>query len=148
MSNKSKIDKLWNQFRESINLAYADAENENSDDKRCLRDYAENISWSDSLNALLAREIENERQHRRNRPAVSGFSAETAAKLILMQQAKDGATALKIPNATSFLIFRQSAVESQVIGFIIKKYLTAEWRAELVELDYPKLMQPEKAVSA
>ncbi|MGB8800690.1 MAG: hypothetical protein WCC97_08385 [Candidatus Acidiferrales bacterium] len=149
MNTKQKVDKLWEDFRAAINAAYAEAEKSRNDDGLCLRDYAENISWSDALRDLLARETANERQHRSNRPSVAGFSAETAAKLILMQQAGIGALQPTMPCATAFLVFRQSAVEAQVIGFLAKKHLTVEWRVALAEFDYAKLMQPATdAVSA
>src|ERR1700676_3858466 len=84
MSTKQIVDNLWNEMREAINRAYAIADKNRDADGTCLRDYAENISWSDSLAALLGRESANERQHRSNRPSVPGFSVDTASKLILM----------------------------------------------------------------
>lgn len=149
MNTKLKVDTLWEDFRAAINAAYAEAEKSRNDDGLCLRDYAENISWSDALRDLLARETANERQHRSTRPSVAGFSAETAAKLILMHQAGTGAVASEMPRATAFLVFRQSAVEAQVLGFIVNKHLSVDWRVALAELDYAKLMQPAaSAVSA
>jgi hypothetical protein len=143
-NTKKRIDTLWDGFREAINAAYTEADKKRDNDGTCLRDYAENISWSDALGSLLARETTNERQHRRNRPSVSGFSVESAAKLILMEQARTGAAASEMPRATAFLVFRQSAVEAQVIGFLAKKHLPAEWRAAIAKLDYAKLMQPKQ----
>ena len=155
-NTKKQIDTLWDGFREAINAAYAEASKAAStarglqgdyrskEDGLCLRDYAENISWSDALASLLSRETDNERQHRHNRPSVPGFSVESAAKLILMEQAATGAAASEMPRATAFLVFRQSAVEAQVIGFLAKKHLPAEWRVAIANLDYAKLMQPKQ----
>ena len=139
-NTKQKVDKLWEEMRAAINAAYAEADKKRDDDGTCLRDYAENISWSDALASLLARETANERQHRRNRPSVPGFSVESATKLILMEQARAGAVAGEMPRATAFLVFRQSAVEAQVIGFLAKKHLSADWCASVAELDYARLM--------
>ena len=145
MQTKAKVDKLWDEFRVAINTAYAEAEKsrEHEDDGRCLRDYAENITWSDNLAALLGRETANERRHRTNRPSIKGFSKETAAKLILMNNAKDGAKMAELPKSTYFLVFRQTAVEAEVIGFLARKYLLTTWRDAVVALDYAELMKQE-----
>jgi hypothetical protein len=134
---------LWNELRESINKAYAAPAERGSQDEHeraCLRDYAENISWSDALSALAGRETANERQHRSNRPSVPGFSCSTAAKLILMTNVAQGAKAEAMPSATAFLVLRQTAVEAQVIGWLIRKHLDAKWIEAVENLDYAKLM--------
>ena len=138
MNTKQKIDGLWDEFREAINKAYAVAEKVRDEDGCCLRDYAENISWSDSTARLLGRETANERQHRSNRPSVPGFSNESAAKLILMWQASRVKT---MPCATAFLMSRQTAIEAQVIGFLAKNQLTDAWRDAVEALDYADLMK-------
>ena len=143
MNTKQKVDMLWREMREAINTAYAIADEERNKDGICLRDYAENISWSDSLAGLLGRESANERQHRSNRPSVPGFSIETAAKLILMDNMKDGASKAEMPRATASLVFRKTAIEAQVIGYLIRDRLTPEWRESVSSLDYAKLMQLE-----
>src|SRR4051812_33833466 len=127
MNNTQLINKLWKEFRNAINVTYAVGARTKNDDLQCLRDYAENISWSDDLAALLGRETANERQHRRNRPAVAGFSNETAAKLILMGNVAKGAMMAEMPKATAFLVLRQTAVEAEVIGFLCRHALTGEW---------------------
>jgi hypothetical protein len=147
MKSKQQIDSLWKQFREAINSAYAEADKKRDENGICLRDYAENISWSDNLATLLGRETANERQHRSNRPSIPGFSAETAAKLILLNQASNGAAQEQLPQSTAFLVFRQTAVEAQVIGFLSKKHLSAEWHQAVASLNYADLMQPAKAVA-
>lgn len=145
MNIKKHIDANWREFRDAIDDTYASVGSlpdgsQERDDAACLRDYAENVSWSDSLARLLARETENEREHRRNRPSVPGFSAETAAKLILMIQAANGNTK-PMPRATCFLVFRQTAIEAQVLGNICGTRLTAAWRAAVNSLDYSDLMK-------
>ena len=139
MNTKQTIDSLWEQFRKAINETYANGKNHNSE---CLRDYAENISWSDSLAALLGRETANERQHRSNRPSVPGFSNETAAKLIIMNQVFAGSSLDTMPQATEFLVFRQTAAEARVIGYLIRNRLDSKWGQTLGQFDYSKLMQP------
>ena len=143
MNTKQQIDTLWQEFREAINKSYATANKIYDVDNpgTCLRDYAEDISWSDSMARLLGREAANERQHRSNRPSVPGFSVESAAKLILMQQAINGALAEDMPSASDFLVYRQTAIEAQVIGYLVKNQLSAEWRDTVMALDYSKLMK-------
>lgn len=143
MNTKQVVDKLWQEMREAINVTYESAPNTASfkDDKACLRDYAENISMSDDLAGLLGRETANERQHRRNRPSVPGFSNETAAKVILMDNMREGALRADMPQATEFLVFRQTAAEAHVLGFLIRENLSAEWREQILTLDYSKLMK-------
>jgi len=145
ISTKAKIDKLWEQFRTAIDAAYTEADRQHNEDGSCLRDYARNISWSDNLAGLLNRETANERRHRSNRPSVPGFSSETASKLVLMNQVEAGASLKAMPRATEFLVFRQTAAEARVIGFLAQKFLALEWREGLTELDYAKLMQPKAA---
>ena len=143
-STKIQIDRLWETMRDALDKAYSVANAGRDEQGTALRDYARDIHWHDATKALLREETANERQHRRNRPSVSGFSVESAAKLILMEQAGTGAAASEMPRATAFLVFRQSAVEAQVIGFLAKKHLPAEWRAAIAKLDYAKLMQPKQ----
>lgn len=143
MNAKTQINKLWDEMRGAINRAYATANKTNDQDGVCLRDYAENISWSDSTARLLGREAANERQHRSNRPSVPGFSVESAAKLILMNQAYRGANELELPRSTAFLVFRQTAVEAQVIGHLIRAELAQSWRDAISALDYSELMKGE-----
>lgn len=132
---------LWNEFREAINRAYqTNGKGEAfTDDFGCLRDYADFMG--DALQQLLDRETANERQHRSHRPAVPGFSAGTAARLILMENARKGAELSEMPRATAFLVLRQTAVEAEVIGYIVRDYLPKPWRDAVANLDYAKLMK-------
>jgi hypothetical protein len=145
MNTKAQVNQLWRQFREAINLAYAAASQENDENGMALRDYAENISWSDSLARLLGRESASERQHRSGRPSVPGFSIETASKLIIMEQAANGAKlaieSKPLPSATLFLVCRQTAIESQVIGYLAARFISSDWLAAVQSLDYADLMQ-------
>lgn len=143
MNTKQTVNLLWVGLRQRINQAYAVADKTRNDDGMCLRDYAENISWSDNLAALLGREAANERQHRSNRPSTPGFSVETASKLLLMENIRSGASKDKMPSATTFLVFRQTAAEAQVIGFLVREYLDQEWRQAVENLDYSRLMKGE-----
>jgi hypothetical protein len=136
---------LWRELRKSINRAYADCSKESltqrlRDDLTCLRDYAENISWSDALEQLLERETLAEKQHRGTRSVV-GFSAGTAARLILMQNVVKGANMTKEPRATEFLVLRQTAVEAEVIGWIMGAWLDPNWIKAVESYDYAKLMK-------
>ena len=140
MGAKRQIDILWSDFRKAINQAYAQGEKQDFSGA-ALRDYAENISCSDNTAALLGRETANERQHRRNRPSVPGFSVESAAKLILINHAAEGSKLDAVPDGTMFLICCQTAAEARVIGFLVKDFITSEWRDRVSALDYSKLMQ-------
>jgi len=136
-----QIDSLWSEFRKAINSTYEQADKSKDENGICLRDYAENVSWSDSLARLLDRETANEKAHRSGRPAVSGFSARTAAKLILLGNAAEGSNAANLPSATAFLVLRQTAVEAQVIGFLSRSFLSSSWRESIKAFDYAKLMK-------
>jgi hypothetical protein len=138
MTNTQVINNLWQEMREAINRAYAKAGN--NQDLICLRDYAENISWSDDLQKLLDTETANERQHRGTRPQVVGFSAGTAAKLILMQNVIKGARLFKLPSAVDYLRYRHSAFEAEVIGFLVRSQLEKDWFRAVESYDYAKLM--------
>ena len=142
MTDTQKINKLWAQFREAINTAYKVSQRPGNalDDENCLHDYAENVSMQDDLAALLGRETANERRHRRNSAAPAGFSAGTAAMLILMRNAADGAFLTEMPKATKFLVLRQTAVEAEVIGYLARHALTGEWCKAVREFDYAEMM--------
>lgn len=145
MSTKTEVNKLWEQFRQAINAAYAEADKANDEDGMCLKDYAEDISWHDDLAKLLGREAANERQHRRSSRAPADFSIDTASKLILMSSAAFGASKDTMPKATAFLMLRQTAVEAETIGFLARKHLSQEWRDAVNGMDYAKLMKVESA---
>lgn len=129
---------LWSEMRQAINNAYASAGD--NQDLQCLRDYAEDISWSDDLQKLLDHETANEREHRRNRPSIPGFGCSTAARLIIMRNVSDGSKMEALPKATAFLVLRKTAVEAEVIGFLIREYLAPEWHKAVNSYDYAKLM--------
>src|SRR5262249_16864414 len=141
---KEQINVLWREFREAINTTYGNGKNV-SDDVSCLRDYAENISWHDDLSALLGKESAEERRHRNGRPEHTynpkNFSVDSAAKLLGMENARKGSEMTEMTRATTFLVLRQSAVEAEVIGFIIRENLPEGWRDAIASLDYAKLMQ-------
>lgn len=145
MDTKKYVNTLWKELRESINLAYKTAAEEKNEDGECLRDYAENISWSDDLATLLDREAANERQHRSGRPSVPGFSVDTAAKLILLGNMARGAEmAIKgesMPKATTFLVRRKTAAEAQIVGYLTARFLQPAWIASVRTLDYAELMK-------
>src|ERR1700723_3492352 len=100
MNTKQQIDTLWNQLRTAINKTY-DIANKNNSEATCLRDYVEDISWSDSLQRLLGRETANERQHRSNRSSIPGFSNESAAKLLLMNNVVTGIQNKELVSSTA-----------------------------------------------
>lgn len=153
MSTKRTVDALWQEFRQVINAAYKNGQThsistEVKDDFTCLHDYVEDMTWHDDLAALVGREAANEQQHRKNDPPRPGFSIDTAAKLMIMENARKGAEMAELTRATAFLVFRQTAVEAEVIGWIIRDYLDPVWREKVAGLDYAKLMQEARDVVA
>lgn len=143
MTTTKQVNTLWDALRDAIDQTYKSAA-AGTIQANTLRDYARDISWSDDLEALLAAETANEREHRRNRPAVKDFSSETAAKLLLMHNIADGSKLTECPPATDFLRYRKTAVEAQVLGWLIRERVTDEWREQVEAMDYAKLMQEVK----
>ena len=139
-NTKKQIDRLWETMRDTLDKAYSVANVGRDEQGTALRHYARDIYWHDAMDALLREETANERQHRRGE-VVRGFSAESGAKLILLGQVATGAKAKSLPDVTGFLHFRITAMQSQVIGFLIRAQLPVDWFTELAKLDYPKLMQ-------
>jgi len=140
----TKINKLWNQFRASIDAADADGKKLNNADGHAecnaLHDYTSDRNWR--LFNLLGREQANERQHR-GVPYYGNnarLSVRDAAMLQLMQQASYGASQGVMPSAHLFLTMRVTAVEAWVIGFLCRKHLGKEWHEALAKLDYSELM--------
>ena len=143
MNTHQQLNQLWNQMRDAIDAAYKQEKADNNSGAaitKALRDYARDISWTDSLAALVGRETANERQHRQNRPSPRGFSGGDAANLIGMNCGSRGSDLLQMPSAAEFLVFRQTAVEAQVVGFLAKQFITPEWKAAVAKFDYAKLM--------
>jgi hypothetical protein len=140
MTNTQVISNLWQEMREAINQTYANAGDDQ--DLICLRDYSENTGWVDDLQKLLGAgaETANEKQHRGTRPQVVGFSSGTASKLILMQNVIRGARLPKLPSAVDYLRFRHTAFEAEVIGFLVRKHLHADWIKAVDSFDYAQLM--------
>jgi hypothetical protein len=144
VNTHARINMLWDQMRNAIDAAYAAENKANTSGAAiagALRDYARDISWSDNLAALLGREAANERQHRCNRPAPRGFSIQDASKLIVMNCVARGAQLMRMPNAAEYLVYRQTAVEAQVVGFLTREHLPVDWRQAVDSLDYAKLME-------
>ena len=139
MNTTQRINALWDSLRDAIDQTYRTADVGN-DVAGVLRDYARDISWHDDLRELLDRETANERQHRRDRPAVKDFSAKTAAQLLLMRNVVDGSEMRDCPPATDFLRYRKTVVEAQVLGWLIRANVADEWTAAVREFDYAKLM--------
>lgn len=141
MNTTQTINRLWEVMQDRISQAYKNAASGNSEEGMCLRDYAENQSMHDALSALLGRETANERKHRSYRPSPRGFSAQTAAKLILMTNVDSGSMMEAMPTATRFITLRQTAAEAELIGYLSRHTLSYEWGKSVKSLDYTKLMQ-------
>jgi hypothetical protein len=131
------ICQLWNQLRDAIDQAYQAA---TSDEGKALKDYARNVSWSDDLEKLLTSETANERQHRNSR-SVRGFSSQDAAKLIICGNVLRGTELQTVPSALTFVVFRPSAAEANLLGYLIRAHVTPEWKASVESLDYSECMK-------
>ena len=128
---------LWAELRNIIDQTYqANIE----EDAKSLRDYARNQSWSDDLEKLLADETANERQHRSLR-AVRGFSSSDAAKLIICGNVLRGSELAEMPSALTFITFRHSAAEANLLGYLVRANVTPEWKRAVESLDYAECMQ-------
>jgi hypothetical protein len=131
------ISQIWTGLRDAIDKAYKAG---NSDESNTLRDYAQNVSWNDSLEKLLRSEVQNEKQHRGTRP-VRGFSSQDAAKLIICNNVLRGTELQTIPSVLTFITFRPSAAEANLIGYLIREHVTADWKASVQSLDYSECMK-------
>jgi hypothetical protein len=141
MNTKQKIEFLWTTFQAAINSSYSQSRQFTISDQTALRDYATDMAFEDKLETLLAKTRDEERHHRRFRDhAVKGFSIDSAAKLLLMHAAKDGAESRSSLSAVKMLTVRHTALEAEVLGYLAKTFLGHTWRAEVTALDYAKLM--------
>jgi hypothetical protein len=139
------INQLWEQFRDALDAAYAESQTKKFSgdeyaDSSCLRDYARNISWSDNTEKLLTTETANERQHRHTR-TVRGFSSQDAAKLIICGNVLRGSELETIPSALTFITFRPSAAEANLLGYLLRAHVTPEWKQAVQSLDYSECMK-------
>jgi hypothetical protein len=133
----SHITRMWSQLRDIIDTTYqANIE----EDARSLRDYAQNQSWSDHLEKLLAEETVNERQHRSPR-SIRGFSSQDAAKLIICANVLRGSELTEMPSALTFISFRHSAAEANLLGYLIRANVMPEWKQAVSSLDYAECME-------
>lgn len=139
------INQLWEQFRDTVDAAYAEAQSQKfsgsaHDESSCLRDYARDMSWSDAVEKLLTTETANERQHRQAR-TVRGFSSQDAAKLIICNNVLRGTELSTTPSALTFITFRASAAEANLLGYLIRAHVTPEWKQSVQSLDYSECMK-------
>lgn len=131
------IARIWSELRDIVDKTY---QANIGDDAKSLRDYARNQSWSDDLEKLLAEETTNERQHRSLR-SVRGFSCSDAAKLIICGNVLRGAELTAMPSALTFITFRRSAAEANLLGYLIRANVTSEWKDAVASLDYADCME-------
>jgi hypothetical protein len=138
MNTHQRINQLWIELRDAIDSAYASHSVE--DERSALRDYARDILWYDATERLLKSETENERQHRHSRP-VRGFSVQDAAKLIICKNVLSGSELYDMPSALTFISFRASAAEATLLGYLIRNFVSPEWKAAVKSLDYSECMK-------
>lgn len=135
---KADVDRLWREFVDAMTRAYKSAGHDAP--QTALRDYARDISWTDGLGRLEKEEQANERQHRGTRREMYRLSVPHATRVILLHQAARGAVMTEAPPATDFLVFRRTAVEAQLLGWLARAELSAEWIATCDALDYAALV--------
>jgi len=142
LNTHQHITQIWSGLRDAVDRAYQSA---TTDETKALRDYARNISWSDDLEKLLASETTNEKQHRNTR-SVRGFSSQDAAKLIICGNVLRGSELQTIPSALTFITFRKSAAEANLLGYLIREHVTADWKASVQSLDYSECMKSSEVL--
>jgi len=131
------VDRLWKEFQAAINAAYATG----ADSFAPLRDYAEDISHRDAMAALIAAETAEERRHRANRPGRAPSIAH-CVKLLLLSNAARGAKQPSMPPSTDWLLYRRSAVEASVIGWLACGFVSDAWIEACSGLDYAAVVAP------
>lgn len=142
--NRAHVDRLWTDFRDAIDRAYAA---DKTGDAACLRDYARNVSWHDALDALVSAEKAAEREHRGfgrrllGYPPPRAISAEHSARLLLLHNAADGAKLAAMPASTDWLIYRRPAVEATLLGYLVRAHVSPDWVAACAALDYAEAVK-------
>jgi hypothetical protein len=131
------IARIWSGLRDIIDTTYQANVGE---DAKSLRDYARNQSWSDDLEKLLTEETAGERHHRSSR-SVRGFSSADAAKLIICGNVLRGSKLTAMPSALTFITFRRTAAEANLLGYLIRANVTQDWRDAVSSLDYAECME-------
>lgn len=148
--NRKHVDALYSRVRAAIDASYLTGERypnggrktvDHSDERAALRDYVTNQSWSDNFEALIKREAEHERDHRKFKPASlprTPISVEQAATVLVLNNIGDGARLDAMPLATGFISMRDTAAEAQLIGYLARAALRADVGLldALVALDY------------
>lgn len=146
MNVNKQIDNLWDEFQLAIDQTYTTytkmTPRRHSDAYSAISDYY-SLSGHDDLGVLFRKELANEKQHRRAKPAHCPnplIFASSGAKLIILRNVCDGAKLADMPSAIIFLQFRQTAAEAMVLGFIIRHALPLDFASRVRALDYSKLM--------
>ena len=141
MSYKKEISQLWNMFEDALTAGYKASLADPNNSALPLRDYVDD---GRDMRNLVSEETANERQHRRGAPYIPGVrpavSSNLAARAILLHQVARGSEAKEMPAATCFLIWRRSAAEAFLLGFLVRAHLTDEFRRRAIALDYASLM--------
>jgi len=134
-----QINRLWERMQAAIDAAY---DHGKTDEAAALRDYASNVSMNGAIEKLLADETANERQHRRGWPHAndSVIGPMVAARLLLVTKFAEGSELKAMPPATDWLIYRRTAVEAELLGWLSRHAVLDDFRAECKTLDYAKLM--------
>lgn len=133
--SQAKRDALWEAMRDAIDSAYKSGDGRTGQ----LRAYARDREWEDKLDTLVEREMAHERRHRHGR-SVRGFTPRQAAKLLLMSNVADANDF----DAFDSLTIRDTAFIASILGRLARPWLSAEWVAEAMQLDYVALMKEAK----
>jgi hypothetical protein len=129
--NARLLETLERQVRDAIDASYLTGEKYPSGGRVCvphddprsdLRDYVRNQTWCDKFDALIDRETKHERGHRRGAP--NGwrfkFGAKHGARIVMLSQLGQGAQRTEAPAAASFITWRDTAAEAQLIGWLAR----------------------------
>jgi hypothetical protein len=141
---KTEIEQLWGQLQATCTRAAA---SEQSKDQSAIRDALRDYAGEDGKRMLdlLAREIQHEKGHRRFTSYTNqGYplSARTGAMLLICENTARGTDNANMPPATNFIIWRDTAAEAWLLGFMLRGYLSPEWIKRAKALDYSAIMNP------
>lgn len=127
------VGKLEQRVRAAIDAAYRSGRNPSTpatDHPGALRDYVTEISSPDAWLRLVDREAKAEREHRRFTsfaPHIPyAIPVRQGARVTLLHNVGRGAEMADAPPASDFLVYRPSAVEAIVLGWLARRELAAD----------------------
>lgn len=126
--NRGHLEDLERRVRAAIDAAYR--AHHTDDLPGALRDYVSETSSPDKWLRLVEREAAAEREHRRFTsfaPDIPyAIPVKQGARVTLLHNVGRGASQTEAPHAAEFLVYRPSAVEAIVLGWLARRELAAD----------------------